>query len=232
LAFDLITEDASMLELLLSLFPILLIDILNPVLLALLVFAAGSNKPFINSLAMLLGHTLTYFLAGYLLSFGVERISEWISEWMSNPGTVDYVLGALVGVWCVVWFLKPGKPSAEPELPNWNLTPIKCFFFGAVINMMGLPFAIPYLGAIDQILKADLSLYQSFAILGIYNLGYALPFAVVPASVLVLGERSKPILEKLNDTMVSASTKIMPWLILALGIWLIFDTCRWLVSDF
>jgi hypothetical protein len=52
-----------MLELLPALVPILLVDILKPVLFAMLVFAAGSNRPISNSTAMLVGHTLAYFVA-------------------------------------------------------------------------------------------------------------------------------------------------------------------------
>ena len=79
------------------------------------------------------------------------------------------------------------------------------------------------MGAIDQILKADLSLAESFALLGIYNLCYALPFAVVPMAILVMGEDSRPLLNRLNTTMTWATEKLMPWLIFLLGIWLVVD---------
>ncbi len=208
-----------MIELLQGLAPILLVDMLNPILLALLIFAASSDKPVANSAAMLLGHTLTYFVAGYGLSFGVEKLSALLD----NPGTVDYVISGLLGVLCVYFAVKPTKPSTEPDLPDWQLTPLKCFGFGAVINAIGLPFAIPYLGAIDQILKADLPTFESLTLLGIYNLAYALPFAIVPVSILVMGENSKPLLEKLDAAMAWAADNAMPWLIFGLGVWLIYD---------
>lgn len=208
-----------MIDLLQGLAPILLVDMLNPILLALLIFAAGSDKPVANSAAMLLGHTLTYFVAGYGLSFGVEKLSAL----MDNPGQVDYVISGLLGVVCVYFAVKPTKPSTEPDLPDWQLTPLKCFGFGAVINAIGLPFAIPYLGAIDQILKADISALQAWSALTIYNVTYALPFAIVPVSILIMGERSKPLLEKLDTAMAWATDNAMPWLIFGLGLWLIYD---------
>ena len=50
-----------MTELLAVIAPFLLIDALNPVLFAMLIYAAGSARPIANSSAMLLGHTLAYF---------------------------------------------------------------------------------------------------------------------------------------------------------------------------
>ena len=208
-----------MLELLGILFPILLIDVLNPVLLALLVFAAGSNKPVINSSAFLLGHTLAYFLVGIAVSFGVDKVAARLE----NPQAIDFAIGALLGLVCIYFALKPAAEQKAAEMPSWELTPLKCLGFGAVVNFLGAPFALPYIGAVDQILKADLSLMHSLVALGIYNVGYALPFAVVPAAVLFMGERAKPLLERMNDLMVSLSDKLMPRVLLLLGIWLVVD---------
>ncbi|MEH6569171.1 MAG: GAP family protein [Halioglobus sp.] len=208
-----------MLETVQILAPILLVDILNPVLLALLIFAASTDKPVANSAAMLLGHTITYFIAGYGLSFAVEKLSAL----MENPGAVDYAISGLLGVYCLYWSLKPAKPSTEPDIPDWQLTPLKCLFFGGVVNVIGLPFAVPYLGAIDQILKADVSLTEAWTLLGLYNVVYAMPFAIVPGSILLMGERSKPLLESLSRSMDWLADKAMPWLILVLGLWLVYD---------
>jgi len=202
-----------------TILPILLIDVLNPILLALLIFAAGTPRPVANSAAMLLGHTGAYFFAGYLLSFGVTAISERLA----NPQSIDYAISALLGLYCIYTALSPDKPSAQADEPDWQLTPLKCLYFGGVISAIGISFAIPYMGAIDQILKANLSLTESFALLGIYKLCYALPFAVVPMAILVMGEDSRPLLNRLNTAMTWAIEKLMPWLIFLLGIWLVVD---------
>lgn len=69
-----------MFELLPVLFPILLVDMLNPVLFAVMVFAAGSNRPVTNSAAILIGHTLAYFVAGILVSLGIEQATERLAN--------------------------------------------------------------------------------------------------------------------------------------------------------
>ena len=65
--------------------PILLVDVLNPVLFAMLVFAAGSGRPVGNSSAVLAGHTLAYFVAGVAIAHGMEQISDLLTAWSRSP---------------------------------------------------------------------------------------------------------------------------------------------------
>lgn len=207
-------------ELLAYLFPILLIDIVNPVLFTVLVFAAGSARPVSNSAAILVGHTVAYFIAGIAISLGIEQIAQRLT----NPQRIDFVIGGLVGaglLWMALRTKTNGAPSADE--PGWELTPLKCVAFGAVVNFIGVPFALPYFGAIDQILKADLSTVDALLALGAYNLVYALPFAIVPVAVAISGDSAKPWLEKINGFLVRASDILMPWLLGLLGLALLVD---------
>ena len=63
----------------------------------------------------------------------------------------------------------------------------------------------------------------------VYNLGYALPFSLVPISILVMGKDSKPFLEKLSAGMNWLVEKAMPWLIVLLGLWLVYDAAIYFV---
>ena len=218
-------------ELFAVLLPILVVDVLNPVLFGLLVFAAGSGRAFANSAALLAGHTISYFLAGIAVSFGVERISGFIQNWYANPGSLDFAVGAIIGVVCLIWAFRPAKSSPDKQdMPEWELTPIKCLGFGAVVSFVGFPFAVPYFAAVDQILKADLHTGQSLLVLAQYNVFYALPFAMVPATVLIIGDRSKPLLEKLNQALESLSIKLMPVFLGLLGLWLLVDAAYYFIT--
>jgi len=210
-----------MFELLPTLLPIFLIDFLNPVLFAMLVFAAGSQRGIANSSALLMGHTLAYFVAGVAIAYGMEQIAGRLA----NPHRIDFVISGIVGLgllWMLVQTKRDGAPVADE--PEWELTPLKCLGFGAVVNFIGIPFALPYFAAVDQILKADLSLAESVTTLGIYNIAYALPYVVVPAMVAVSGESAKPFLEKINGFLVKASDIIMPWMLGLLGLALLADS--------
>lgn len=214
--------------LLATLLPILAVDALNPVLFALMVFAAGSKRPVANSTSLLLGHTLAYFVVGIGVAFGLEQISERLN----NPQRIDYVVGGIVGALLVSAFFamrKGGGQDAPP--PDRELTPLRCLGIGALVNFIGAPFALPYFGAIDQILKAGLGFGPSLLTLGVYNLGYASLFAIVPASIALAGDAAKPVLERINRLLFRASELVVPWLVLALGLWLLFDTIRYFIGN-
>lgn len=210
-----------MIDLFAVLLPILLVDVLNPVLFAMMVYAAGSGRPVANSAALLAGHTLAYFVSGVAIAHGMEQISDRLA----NPQHIDFIISGLVGIGLLFMVLptrKKGAPTAAE--PEWELTPAKCFGFGAIVNFVGIPFALPYFAVVDQLLKADLSMTGSLVVLGIYNLGYALPLAIVPAMVAVSGESAKPLLDRINGYIGKASDLLMPWMLGALGLFLVADS--------
>lgn len=209
-----------MLELSIALLPFLIADVVNPVLFAFMVFTAGTPNPVISSSAVLLGHTFAYLISGVLLALGFERIAAYLA----NPSALDYFVGLVVG--CLLLWVAIGpsrkKDKRQPE-SGGSLTPLKAFGLGAVINFVGVPFALPYFAALDQILKADLSFALSLAVLIGYNLLYALPFVIVPALVVAIGDRSRPVLERINGVLERVSGLLMPILLGLAGLALIAD---------
>jgi cytochrome c biogenesis protein CcdA len=216
-----------MIELLPNLIPLLVVDVLNPVLFALLVLAVGTQKPYANSMSLLAGHTFSYFVSGIVIALGLDQITYRLN----NPLPVDFVIGLLIGLLCVWAALasRDGKASEERS-PEHELTPAFCFGYGAVVNFLGVPFAIPYFAAVDQILKANLSVETSVLVVAIYNVTYALPFLLVPVAVAILGERSKPILERINNALISLVDKLMPIMLFLIGVALIADALAFLIT--
>ncbi len=212
-----------MTELLVFLTPILVVDFVNPILLGLLVFAAASSRPVANSSMMLIGHTITYFVAGVGIAHGLEQITDRLVAYWNNPPTLAFGLSIILGIVCFYWALRPPQAKATQDKPNWQLTPTRCFGYGVLTGALGVPFAVPYIAAIDQILKADLDAAASMAVLVVYNIAYALPFLVVPVTVLLRGDQARPFLQRFSDWVVTFVAKLMPWLIGLLGTWLLFD---------
>jgi cytochrome c biogenesis protein CcdA len=213
------------------LLPILVVDILNPVWLGLLIFMAGTKRPVATGFALLCGHTAAYFVVGTVLAQSINEISEFLVDWFNNPSTLDFILGAAIGIFCFYQALRPVRPSsASQKAPEWEPTPFKCFGYGALINVVSIPFALPYFAAIDQILKSDLTIGESLYALAAYNIGYALPFIAIPIIVLVMGDLARPVLEKLNRGIVSLTTRVTPYLLGLLGIWLLFDATYFFVA--
>lgn len=216
-----------MVEIWAILIPILLTDIVNPVLFAFLVYAAGSNRPLMNSSAVLLGHTVAYFFVGIVLALGLERIAERLAD--RKP--FDYVIGLIIGLVLILVAIPSRKKSYKrPQERALQLTPIKAFGFGAVVNFIGIPFAVPYFAAIDQILKAGVSAATALVMLAAYNALYALPFAVVPLLVAVLRDRGRPILERINAVLERVSGYIMPLLLSLVGLALTVDAIKYFAT--
>ena len=216
-----------MTELLPKLIPLLVVDVFNPVLFALLVVAVGTSRPIANSAAFLTGHTVSYFISGVIIALGIDQITDRLE----NPLPVDFVIELLIGLACLWAALasRDGKAS-EGKNPEGKLTLAYCFGYGAVVNFTGVPFALPYFAVIGQVLKANLSVEMSLLVLAIYNAAYALPFALVPLAVALMGDASKPIMDKISEVLVSLVDKFMPVLLFALGVGLSADALTYLIS--
>jgi len=208
-------------DLLPILFPILLIDILNPVLFAIMLAGIGSSRPVLNSSAILAGHTAAYFLSGIVLALGIEKITTRLT----NPEPIDFIISSAVGLACVyaAWASRNNNPSKSSQREA-ALTPANSFGIGAIVNFAGVPFAVPYFAAINQILRADLPPLESLAALIGYNLAYASPFAIIPLLYTISGNQFKPVLEKVNDILIKITNFILPLLLGLLGLVLIVDS--------
>ncbi|RLA38296.1 MAG: hypothetical protein DRR03_00705 [Gammaproteobacteria bacterium] len=216
-----------MIELWTTLAPILLADAVNPVLFAFMVYAASTERPVVTSSALLVGHTVAYLAAGFVIALGIDKVAERLA----NPRTIDFVISLAIGLlllW-VGWRSTRPQQHREPEASG-QLTPAKAFGFGAAVNFIGIPFALPYFAAIDQILKADLATAGAMLSLVAYNALYALPFIIVPLLVAVLGDRSQPILERIKGVLDKISNVLMPVLLMLIGLALVVDALTYFVT--
>ena len=203
------------------LLPILLSDVLNPVLFTFMVYAAGSKRPVFISSAMLLGHTAAYMTSGVVLAYSIEQLSTRLA----NPQTIDFVIEFVIAcglLWLVLRSRKDKGKRPDESTPEFTIW--KAFTFGALINLIGIPFALPYFAAIDQFLKSGLDTMGVVTGLAIYNAAYALPFLLIPLLTAIMGDRSKPILARVNGFMEKAGDIIMPLLLLAIGLALLVDS--------
>ena len=209
------------------LFPILLTDVVNPVLFAFMVYAAASNRPVLLSSSMLLGHTTAYFSAGIILALFMNSIAAWFA----NPGTIDFVIELILGL-ALLWVAFGSRKTTgkRPQQETPQFTVLSAFGFGAVVNFIGIPFAVPYFAAIDQILKTDLSTTEAVLMLFSYNFAYALPFALVPLLSALMGEQAKPILGRINETLDRISGFLMPAMLGIIGLALLADALKYFLT--
>ena len=212
--------------------PILITDIINPVLLAAVIFSLGSKKPFLNSIFVLIGWFLFYFTAGIAIALGLDAIIELLA----NPRPIDFYIEIIIGVllcWLGLSIVFKKKPNQKkPQYDDAaELNPLKAFWMGVLINLIGLPFALPYFAVIDQILKADLDWIPSLTVLLVYNVLYILPFSLLLLIRIVYREKSDAIFSKINSVMERIADVLMPFILVVIGGLLIADSIFYFVND-
>ena len=208
--------------------PILFVDIANPVLLAAMIASLTSEKPFAASLAVLCGHTVAYFLVGVLIVVGpIHLLTGWLAplvDRFNNPVSDDYILGILLGVLLIAvawkWKVAPPTPSEnKPLAVSGGL--VEAFGIGAVINFVGIPFALPYFAFINQLYKLDVD--HKLTALLFYNIAYSTPFLMVPLALAVFGSSAMPILQLINQGFEKGAAYILPVILGLLGLAMVID---------
>jgi cytochrome c biogenesis protein CcdA len=220
-----------MIEQLPILIPILLADVINPVLLAADIYALGGRKPIFYSLMVLTGWLVVYFGSGVLIAMGLESIMSFLN----NPRPIDFyielVIAALL-IWFGIKFILPSKTSKKEEKydDSSKLNAIGAFGIGATINLIGLPFALPYFAALDQILKANMGWVESLSTLLLYNLLYVAPFAILIFIKVLFGEKGERLLQTVNNWMDKIGKVLLPGMMILLAIALIIDAVKYFTT--
>jgi cytochrome c biogenesis protein CcdA len=229
-----------MTELLLVLVPIALVDSTSmlpigiPVMLAMLAAPRGVAA----CAAFLLGIFTVYLPCGIVIALGLgavfERLGAWLAEaWARTPGTTDLALQIVVGLALLAfgWKLanarqKRGQQAAE----RTGLGPVQAFTLGAGLMLVGMPGALPYFAAVDQILRADASTSGAVLALLWYNALFLLPLALVPVLRVVLGARSQPFFDAVSRFAEVWGRRLIAAVLLVLGGLLVVDGVGWFLG--
>lgn len=207
---------------------ILAVDIANPVLLAAVIFCLSTERPYVSSLSLIAGHTVSYTVFGGLIIFGFTEVFAKLlaplADWFNNPAPSDYIVTLVLGLVMLViafrWRISPPEPAKKtPETQSGGV--LGYLLFGGVINFVGAPFAVPYFSFLNQLMRLEEPLILPNLL--VYNVLYAVPFLLVPLALAVFGKRVLPVLQAINAGVDKYSAYIMPVLIAALGLFLLVD---------
>ena len=90
-----------------------------------------------------------------------------------------------------------GKPK-EQSMES-SLSPSRWCTFAVALTLGGMPGAIPYVGAIDQIIRAELPNGPSISALAFYNLVFIAPLVFLFLVPRVFPAQSKAFIAKLSE---------------------------------
>lgn len=222
-------------ELLTILTPIALIDSLSMVPMAIvpLAFLFSSRKPAASSAAFISGIFLPYLAAGVLATVGLvsvfDQLNEAVLAKLRHPNTLDLGLQIAIGLvlLTVGYRMASAREKNEDRKPNEPVTPLHAFTFAVGLVFVGLPGALPYFAAVDQVLRANLSTVPSFLALVWYNAVFVLPLVVLAILRLVFPTRAERIFGVVGRVADTWGRRIIIVLLILLGVVLVADGIGW-----
>ncbi len=227
-----------MIDLTFILFAIALVDSTSMIPIGLFPLAAilGGRKPVIGGLSFISGIFLVYTLSGVLLLLGFDLVFEIIgpsiSRWWNQPNIVELGLQIVVGTLLLVYGLRQYRlpeisASSDSAKP---VSPVGAFTLGSSLTVIGIPGAVPYFGAIERILRADLSSMASMGALIYYNFVFVLPFFVLFLLRILTPNQSKSIFGSISLLINRWSKPAIVGGFIILGIVLIADSIGWFLG--
>jgi len=211
-------------ELLPAIVGLAVVDSINPSALLATIVLLLRGKPARPLVAVYVAAILvTYFAVGLALTLGLGLTPQALVE-SDAAYLAQGVLGAAMLAYAV---LAPGRgrergPAAGPRLPAVH-RPAAVFALGVAVTFLELPTALPYLGAVGAITRADLAVGDWLPLLVAYNLIFVLPPLALLAAHVALGDRAGALLERLRSRLGGATREGLLWLLGLVGFLLLAD---------
>lgn len=110
------------------------------------------------------------------------------------------------------------------------ITPIKAFTIAVVLMVVGIPGALPYLAAIDQLLRADLNQFETVLALIYYNVLFILPIVALGCIRLLIPHQSERIFEFINILVEKWGRRVIMTFLVILGSVMVIDGIGWFLG--
>jgi cytochrome c biogenesis protein CcdA len=166
------------------------------------------------------------------LNSAFDTINAYFVRWMKEPHILELALQIILGILLFYFGIRPAKArqSKGDRGVGESVTPLQAFTVAAGLTIVGIPGAIPYLAAIDQILRADLSYTGSLMALLYYNIVFITPLAALVFIRALFPKQSDRILAAISRFMDKWLAHIIKVFLVLLGAAMIVDGVFWLLG--
>lgn len=185
-------------------------DSINPVTILVAVYLGSGPDPVRRLGGFIVGVFTAYLLGGLALMLGPAEILRGALAGVEIPGADAATLAAGVGLIVVavaVWTRR--KRLAGVRLPDGLARPGSALALGALVTVLDLPTAVPYFGAIAVIASADVPMVAQLILLGMFNLLYVLPLALVLVAHLAFGARCHALLARVRAAVERVAAPLL-----------------------
>ena len=196
----------------------------------------SGRRPIIGSGAFLAGIFATYLIFGILIAFGLsslfDKINAYLIRMWKHPDTPDLILQIVIGGILLVYAFRRrrARQSNRDSTVLESITPPRAFIIAAGLILISIPGALPYLAAIDQLLRADLTEFEIVLALLYYNVIFILPLVVLIFIRMFFPNESERIFYLLKDLIQKWGRRIIIVLSIILGIVIIIDGVGWFLG--
>ena len=157
-------------------------------------------------------------------------LESWYQRFMWAPNTLEIVLQILLGAVMLVFGYRMGatREKRGDRGADEDVGPAQSFSIGFALTVVGLPGALPYFAAIDQMLRTDLEFVQILAALLYYNVVCSVPLVGILIARIVMGQASDALFERLASFFAKWGHRAIVGALALLGAFLVIDGGLWL----
>ena len=135
------------------------------------------------------------------------------------------------GVLLTVGYRMASTKRAKEKADRFEtVTPGQAFVAAIGLTIVGMPGAIPYLGAMDQVLKADLSPVSTITALTFYNLIFVLPLVAFVLIRQMFPQHADRLIEAVSRIAEVWGKRMITALLIILGLLMIIDGIGWFLG--
>lgn len=200
-----------------------------------IVFA--SPRPVTSFLTYIAGVFVAYYAFGVAVLLGLgsffERLNSWFLKVWKHPDSLDLALQIAIGLVLLFFGVRMSarrRKREQDKLPDEPVTPWTAFVGGVVMTVVGMPGAVPFFAAADQLLRADLSHGAGATMLAYYVTIFVLPMFGFLIVRLVMGQRADAIFEKIDAFVATWGRRLIMLLLLGLGALMVIDGVGWFLG--
>jgi cytochrome c biogenesis protein CcdA len=211
-------------ELLPAIVGLAVVDSINPSALLATIALLLRGRPARPLVALYVAAVLvTYLAVGLALTLGLGLTPSAVLE-SDAAYLAQGVLGAAMLAYAVAApGRRRGRGPVEPRRLPAAGRPAAVFALGVAVTVLELPTALPYLGAVGAITRAELAVAEWLPLLLLYNLIFVVPPLALLAGHLALGDRADRLLERLRDRLAGTAREGLLWLLGLVGFLLLAD---------
>lgn len=232
-------QVSSMSALLLLLASIALLDSTSIVPLCIVPLAAllGAPRPLALGASFVGGIFSTMFGVGVLLVVGLDALFDALgpaaARLWNEPKVPELALQTAIGGALVAfgWRMRRRRSGgAPPQETRGDLSPLRASGLGAGLAIVGLPGAFPYFGAVDLLLRADLTTAGWVLALVFYNVVFVSPLAALVVVRAALPDHSEAIFARVSALAERWGHRLVVAALMLVGVVLFADGVGWLLG--